>query len=190
MGVRSGYPLPAHAHPAYDYYKTGFHCSHPLLQRGERLSPRRGEVNGENAADCAKGGSFFAFVAPALFGLARRKMCLQNQKCSYIVVVTCDDDKAAIALAALGHAARLSVFRLLVKAGPDGLMVGEIGAHLDMPLSTLAHHLRALKQAGLISQVREGREVLTRAETTALHGVVDYLLSECCQGVHPRVESA
>lgn len=102
----------------------------------------------------------------------------------------CNDESTVIALAALGHAARLSVFRLLVKAGPDGLMVGEIGAHLDMPLSTLAHHLRALKQAGLISQVREGREVLTRAETAALHGVVDYLLSECCQGVHPRAQSA
>ncbi|MCC5993656.1 MAG: helix-turn-helix transcriptional regulator [Rhodobacteraceae bacterium] len=101
-----------------------------------------------------------------------------------------DDDSAAIALAALGHPARLSVFRLLVKAGPDGLMVGEIAAHLDMPLSTLSHHLRALKLAGLISQTRAGREVLTRAETKALHAVVDYLLSECCQGVHRRAQSA
>ncbi len=104
--------------------------------------------------------------------------------------MTFDDGTAAIALAALGHPARLTVFRLLVKAGPDGLMVGEIGAHLDIPLSTLAHHLRALKQAGMISQTRVGREVLTRAETTALHGVVDYLLSECCQGVHPHAQSA
>lgn len=101
-----------------------------------------------------------------------------------------DEDSAAIALAALGHPARLSVFRLLVKAGPDGLMVGEIAANLDMPLSTLAHHLRALKLAGLISQTRAGREVLTHAEIKVLHRVVEYLLSECCQGVHPRAQSA
>ncbi|MGY6547792.1 MAG: ArsR/SmtB family transcription factor [Roseinatronobacter sp.] len=101
-----------------------------------------------------------------------------------------DETSAARALAALGHPARLSVFRLLVRAGPDGVMVGEIGAHLDMPLSTLAHHLRALKQAGLIAQTRAGREVLTQARTQVLHGVVDYLLSECCAGVHPRARSA
>lgn len=104
--------------------------------------------------------------------------------------MTCDDDIASAALAALGHPARLGVFRLLVRAGPDGLMVGEIGAHLDMPLSTLAHHLRALKQSGLIQQTRVGREVLTRAETAALQGVVEYLLSECCQGVQPRAKTA
>ncbi|ATX65124.1 ArsR/SmtB family transcription factor [Roseinatronobacter bogoriensis] len=92
-------------------------------------------------------------------------------------------DSAAIALAALGHPARLSVFRLLVRAGPDGLLVGEIAAHLDMPLSTLAHHLRSLKLAGLIVQTRNGREVETRADTAAMRDVLDFLMSECCKGV-------
>ncbi len=92
-------------------------------------------------------------------------------------------DSAAAALAALGHTARLSVFRLLVRAGPDGLLVGEIAAHLDMPLSTLAHHLRSLKQAGLIVQSRNGREVLTRADTEAMRDVLGFLMSECCKGV-------
>ena len=90
---------------------------------------------------------------------------------------------AAAALAALGHPARLSVFRLLVRAGPDGLLVGEIAAHLDMPLSTLAHHLRGLKQAGLVMQAKQGREVETRANTEAMRDIVDFLMSECCKGV-------
>ncbi len=92
-------------------------------------------------------------------------------------------DHTAAALAALGHPARLSLFRLLVRAGPQGLLVGEIGAHLDMPLSTLAHHLRSLKQAGLVVQTRQGREVETRANTEAMRDIVDFLMSECCKGV-------
>ncbi|MGL4413117.1 ArsR/SmtB family transcription factor [Roseinatronobacter monicus] len=92
-------------------------------------------------------------------------------------------DSSAAALAALGHPARLTVFRLLVRAGPEGVLVGEIAAHLDMPLSTLAHHLRSLKQAGLIVQTRRGREVETRADTHAMRDVLDFLMSECCKGV-------
>ncbi len=92
-------------------------------------------------------------------------------------------DHTAAALAALGHPARLDLFRLLVRAGPKGLLVGEIGAHLDMPLSTLAHHLRSLKQAGLVVQTRQGREVETRANTEAMRDIVDFLMSECCKGV-------
>jgi len=92
-------------------------------------------------------------------------------------------DSAATALAALGHPARLTLFRLLVRAGPEGLLVGEIGAHLDMPLSTLAHHLRSLKQAGLIVQSRNGREVVTRADTDAMRDVLGFLMNECCKGV-------
>ena len=108
---------------------------------------------------------------------------LQNQFFSYIRRMSTQTDSAAAALAALGHPARLTLFRLLVRAGPDGVLVGEIAAHLDMPLSTLAHHLRSLKQAGLIAQTRKGREVETRADTEALRDVLDFLMSECCKGV-------
>lgn len=108
---------------------------------------------------------------------------LHNRESGYIVVMSDQTDSAASALAALGHPARLSLFRLLVRAGPDGLLVGEIAAHLDMPLSTLAHHLRSLKLAGLIVQTRNGREVETRADTEAMRDVLDFLMSECCKGV-------
>ncbi|WFE74561.1 helix-turn-helix transcriptional regulator [Roseinatronobacter sp. S2] len=94
-----------------------------------------------------------------------------------------ETESSAAALAALGHPARLMVFRLLVQAGPAGLLVGEIAEHLEMPLSTLAHHLRSLKQAGLITQARKGREVETRADTESLRNVLDFLMSECCKGV-------
>ncbi|MHA7876566.1 ArsR/SmtB family transcription factor [Roseivivax sp.] len=91
----------------------------------------------------------------------------------------------ARALAALGHDARLSIFRLLVKAGPEGLRVGEIGAHLGLPASTLAHHLSTLVEAGLVAQEKRGREVVNRADYPAMTGLVDFLTAECCAGVAP-----
>ncbi len=87
------------------------------------------------------------------------------------------------ALAALGHDARLAIFRLLVQAGETGLRVGEIGAHLGLPPSTLAHHLSALAAAGLVQQERRGREVVTRADYPAMRRLVGFLTDECCTGV-------
>lgn len=89
----------------------------------------------------------------------------------------------ARSLAALGHEARLTVFRLLVRAGPDGLPVGEIGQHTGLPASTLAHHLRSLVDAGLVVQVRQGREVRCSVDFAAMRGTLDFLTSECCTGV-------
>lgn len=90
---------------------------------------------------------------------------------------------AAGALAALGHEARLKVFRLLVKAGPEGLNVGEIGHLLAIPASTLKHHLGALVSAGLVEQERQGREVVNRAAFDAVDAVLNYVHEECCAGV-------
>ncbi len=87
------------------------------------------------------------------------------------------------ALAALGHDARLSIFRLLVRAGDDGMIVGEIGQRLDLPASTLAHHLSTLVQAGLVTRERRGRETVNRADYKALRQVLDYVTEECCAGV-------
>ncbi|HET7410643.1 MAG TPA: metalloregulator ArsR/SmtB family transcription factor [Paracoccaceae bacterium] len=96
----------------------------------------------------------------------------------------------ARSLAALGHETRLSVYRLLVRAGHDGLNVGEIGAQLGMPPSTLAHHLRALVDAGLVMQERRGREVVNRADYEAMQRTVSFLTSECCAGVKLTREDA
>ena len=87
------------------------------------------------------------------------------------------------ALAALGHEARLSIFRLLVKAGEEGLRVGDIADHLELAPSTLAHHLSTLVDAGLVLQDKQGREVFNRVDYAAMRRVVSFLTSECCVGV-------
>ncbi|MFP4327895.1 MAG: ArsR/SmtB family transcription factor [Paracoccaceae bacterium] len=89
----------------------------------------------------------------------------------------------ARALAALGHDARLAIFRLLVQAGEEGLRVGDIGAHLGLAPSTLAHHLSTLVEAGLVRQEKQGREVFNRVDYPAMHRVLNFLTSECCTGV-------
>ncbi|PVH28680.1 ArsR/SmtB family transcription factor [Pararhodobacter oceanensis] len=89
----------------------------------------------------------------------------------------------ALALAALGHDTRLSIFRLLVRAGNDGLIIGEIGQHLDMAPSTLAYHLKTLVDAGLVTQERQGRQILTRVDFAVMHQTVAFLTAECCTGV-------
>lgn len=95
-----------------------------------------------------------------------------------------DEKTAAKSLSALGHEARLSVYRLLVKAGDSGLNVGEIGQHLVIPPSTLAHHLSALVDVGLVRQVRSGREIRNHANYDSMSDLVDFLTQECCVGVH------
>lgn len=95
-------------------------------------------------------------------------------------------DSNARALAALGHSARLSIFRLLVKAGDVGLRVGDIGEHLGLAPSTLAHHLSTLVEAGLVLQDKQGREVFNRVDFPEMHRLVGFLTSECCVGVSVR----
>jgi ArsR family transcriptional regulator len=96
----------------------------------------------------------------------------------------------ALSLAALGHDTRLEIFRLLVRAGDDGLNVGEIGQHLNMAASTLAHHLGALVDAGLVIQERRGRQILNRVDYEAMRRTVSFLTSECCVGVKLTKEDA
>jgi len=93
-------------------------------------------------------------------------------------------------LAALGHDARLAIFRLLVRAGHAGLNVGEIGSHLGIAPSTLAHHLATLANAGLVVQERRGRETLNRVDFAALRHTLDFLTEECCAGLPALSEPA
>ena len=93
-------------------------------------------------------------------------------------------------LAALGHERRLAIYRLLVKAGEEGLNVGEIGRYLGAPPSTLAHHLSALVDAGLVIQKRQGREVISRADYGAMRRTVEFLTAECCTGVRLAEDDA
>ena len=93
------------------------------------------------------------------------------------------DKNVAMALASLGHEARLKVFRLLVRSGHEGLTVRELVHHMDVPASTLAHHLRALVLAGLVVQERKGREIYNRPDFEEMTATMSFLTEECCTGV-------
>lgn len=89
-------------------------------------------------------------------------------------------EEAAQGFAAIGSEPRLDVLLSLVRAGPEGLAVGEIQDRVDLPASTLAHHLRFLAAAGLIEQEREGRVIRSRAAFERIERLADFLLKECC----------
>ena len=89
---------------------------------------------------------------------------------------------ATVALAALGQTTRLSVFRLLVEAGPEGRMVGEIAEALELPGATLSFHLKELTAAGLIEGESRGRYICYRANFAAMNDLIEFLTRNCCGG--------
>ena len=93
------------------------------------------------------------------------------------------EQSAADALAALGNRTRLRVFKLLVRAGPQGTNIGAIQRMLGIPATTLGHHLGTLAAAGLVDQDRRGREVICTANFKAVGEVLAYVKEECCAGI-------
>ena len=91
----------------------------------------------------------------------------------------------AARLEALGNPTRLAIFRTLVKAGDDGANVGAIQGAVNIPASTLTHHIQKLVKAGLVSQQRQSREMICRAEYQTMEQTLEYLKEECCQGLDP-----
>jgi ArsR family transcriptional regulator len=81
---------------------------------------------------------------------------------------------------AMGAEPRLRIMRLLLSAHPDGLVVGDIGTDLDIPSSTLSHHLEKLKNQGLVRVRREGTYLWYSANTEALQELLGFLYAECC----------
>ncbi|WP_127558402.1 ArsR/SmtB family transcription factor [Saccharospirillum alexandrii] len=89
-------------------------------------------------------------------------------------------EQAAAQLAELGHPTRLGLYRLLVRAGHGGAPVAELQQQLDVPGSTLSHHLSRLVHVGLVKQVREGRVLRCFAQYDRLNTLIGYLMEECC----------
>lgn len=89
---------------------------------------------------------------------------------------------ASPVLAELGHSTRLAIFRRLVRAGPRGTAVGDIQQALDVPASTLSHHLSRMMKVGLVHQVREGRTLYCRLDFDAMRALIGFVYSECCAG--------
>ena len=90
--------------------------------------------------------------------------------------------QAVEALAALAHEYRLSVYRMLVEAGPQGLTAGTIATKLKIPPSSLTFHIQSLHRAGLVTQERRSRELIYAAEFGAMNNLVGYLTENCCAG--------
>lgn len=85
-------------------------------------------------------------------------------------------------LSALAQDTRLSIFRLLVTAGQDGLAVGRIGEQLQVPAATLSFHLKELAHAGLIDARQEGRFIYYAANYVAMNDLLGFLTDNCCDG--------
>lgn len=89
-------------------------------------------------------------------------------------------DTAVRALSALAQDSRLAIYRMLVRAGPAGLVAGQIGEALGIPAATLSFHLKTLAHGGLVTQRPEGRFVRYSADFAAMHALLDYLSANCC----------
>jgi ArsR family transcriptional regulator, arsenate/arsenite/antimonite-responsive transcriptional repressor len=88
--------------------------------------------------------------------------------------------RSADRFSALGSEPRLQIVRLLLSAHPTGMVVGEIQEELDIPASTLSHHLEKLKQVGLVQVRRDGTFLWYSASTDALRELLGFLYEECC----------
>ncbi len=99
-------------------------------------------------------------------------------------------EDAATILAKIGNPTRLRIVRLLVRAGDDGLPVGAIQRQLDIPGSTLTHHIGHLKAAGVIRQERQQATLICRMEYPVLQELVDFLTAECCADIDRKDSAA
>jgi ArsR family transcriptional regulator len=89
---------------------------------------------------------------------------------------------AVAALSALAQESRLSIFRLLVQAGKEGVAAGALGERLGIPPATLSFHLKTLTHAKLIKSRTEGRFVIYSANFTEMDRLIAYLTEHCCAG--------
>ncbi|MEL7257945.1 MAG: metalloregulator ArsR/SmtB family transcription factor [Pseudomonadota bacterium] len=93
-------------------------------------------------------------------------------------------EQAASTFAALGSEQRLIVLHTLVRAGPDGLRIGELGERTGVTGSTLTHHMKILSQAGLVTQEKQGRSIICAAVAyDELRALSEFLLRECCADI-------
>ena len=90
-------------------------------------------------------------------------------------------DKHAAQLSALGHPARLQALRFVVQGDPNGTAAGDIQSHVDLPASTLSHHLKRLADSDLVVARTEGTFIYYRANYAALRNLTTYLWEDCCK---------
>lgn len=90
-------------------------------------------------------------------------------------------ERHAEQLSALGHPVRLAILRYVVQGGEGGTAAGEIQSRVEVPASTLSHHLKRLVDAGLLTSRSEGTFHYYAADYTALHALTSYVWEDCCK---------
>ena len=106
------------------------------------------------------------------------------------MIASMELEDAANILAKIGNPTRLKIVRLLVRAGDEGLPVGQIQKQLQIPGSTLTHHIAHLKSAGVIHQQRQQATLICTMRYQLLQDLVDYLTAECCSDQAPSNDVA
>jgi len=92
------------------------------------------------------------------------------------------ESKVVAALSALAQEHRLRTFRLLVRAGPSGMVAGDVAQALGVGAANLSFHLKELERAGLLRSTREGRFIHYAIDVEGMRTLLTYLTEECCQG--------
>ena len=93
-------------------------------------------------------------------------------------------NKAVTALSSLAQESRLTIFRMLVKAGPEGMPAGKIAEKMKIPANTLSFHVKELANAGLVKSRKVGRSVIYQMNAPNIGELMSFLTEDCCQG-HP-----
>ena len=92
-----------------------------------------------------------------------------------------NESQAIDALGALAHQVRLRIIMHLIQCGDAGSAAGQIGDHVDAAPSKVTFHMASLEKAGLVSSTRKSRQIIYRVNSEAMGGLLQYLLSDCCQ---------
>ena len=127
---------------------------------------------------CGNGGENFPWINISMFLVI--SLTSHFQSCRLILM---KNDHVAHCLEALGNPTRLSIFRLLVQAGKAGAAVGELQRAMSIPGSTLSHHISKLVRVGLVSQERQSRTLICRANYDVMGLVIEFLTENCCKGL-------
>lgn len=106
-------------------------------------------------------------------------LALYKYHCSIRIM---NDEQAVASLSALAHVDRLAAFRMLVKAGPDGMPSGEIAERLTIPPARMSFHLATLERSGLVASRRDGRRILYTASYDDMRWLLGFITEDCCGG--------
>jgi len=122
---------------------------------------------------------FRPFAVSFNFGISKNTVDIRGV-CRYLSGMALDYNTAATLLGQLGNSTRLKIVRELVRAGRSGMPVGEIQRTLEVPNSTLSHHLNLLKSVGMIRQEREGTVLRCFVDFDKIDRIIRFLTEECC----------